>query len=125
MHCWQVLYIFHFTEIKDVKKRKERAKELEGIDLSNIVASSRRRSTASFIPPPKPKIPDLSESESEDSENDDEEEEEEVDEEVENDEDQGNGGNESQSEDSDKGIIFHLSLFQPNQPRYSFTNYRI
>ncbi|CAO2834496.1 unnamed protein product [Amaranthus hypochondriacus] len=91
-------------EIKDVKKRKERAKELEGIDLSNIVASSRRRSTASFIPPPKPIIPDLSESESEDSENeDDEEEEEEVDEEVENDEDQENGGNESQSEDSDKG----------------------
>ncbi|XP_021740367.1 HIRA-interacting protein 3-like [Chenopodium quinoa] len=94
-------------EIKDVKKRKERAKELEGIDLSNIVSSGRRRSTTSFIPPPKPKIPDLSESESEESENDDDEdEEEEGDEEAENveaDEDQENGGNDSQNEASDKG----------------------
>lgn len=94
-------------EIKDVKKRKERAKELEGIDLSNIVSSGRRRSTTSFIPPPKPIIPDLSESESEESENeDDEDDEEEGDEEVENeeaDEDQENGGNGSQSEESDKG----------------------
>lgn len=43
-------------EIKDVKKRKERAKELEGIDTSNIVSSSRRRSTYSFVAPPKPKV---------------------------------------------------------------------
>lgn len=95
-------------EIKDVKKRKERTKELEGIDLSNIVSSSRRRSTASFIPPPKPTIPDLSESESEESENEDDDEdvEEEGDEEVENeeaDEDQENGGHSSQNEESDKG----------------------
>ncbi|KAL2892925.1 HIRA-interacting protein 3 [Bienertia sinuspersici] len=95
-------------EIKDVKKRKEKAKELEGIDLSNIVSSGRRRSNTSFIPPPKPEIPDISESESEDSEDDDDgaDDEEEEDEEVENeeaDEDQENGDNDSQSEESDKG----------------------
>lgn len=91
-------------EIKDVKKRKERARELEGIDLSNIVSSSRRRSTTSFVPPPKPKIPDISESESEESENEDEEEEEEevVVEEEDVDEDQENGGNDSQSEESEE-----------------------
>ncbi|GER28258.1 hypothetical protein STAS_04040 [Striga asiatica] len=38
-------------EIKDCKKRKDRAKELEGIDTSNIISSSRRRSTFSFTPP--------------------------------------------------------------------------
>lgn len=59
-------------EIKEVKKKKERARELEGIDMSNIVSSSRRRSTTSFVPPPKPKIPD--ESESSDSEDSDDEE---------------------------------------------------
>ncbi|KAL5982496.1 hypothetical protein ACLOJK_016569 [Asimina triloba] len=44
-------------EIKEVKKKKERAKELEGIDMSNIVSSTRRRSTSSFLlpPPPPPK----------------------------------------------------------------------
>ncbi|KAJ4700658.1 DNA ligase 1-like isoform X1 [Melia azedarach] len=58
-------------EIKEVRKKKERARELEGIDMSNIVTSSRRRSTTSFIPPPKPKIPDVSESsDSEDSDDD-------------------------------------------------------
>ncbi|XP_017237172.1 uncharacterized protein LOC108210416 [Daucus carota subsp. sativus] len=56
-------------EIKEVRKRKERAKELEGIDMSNIVQSSRRRSTMSFIPPPKPQIP--VESDAEESENSD------------------------------------------------------
>ncbi|BAT78628.1 eukaryotic translation initiation factor 5B [Vigna umbellata] len=46
-------------EIKEVKRKKARAKELEGIDVSNIVSSSRRRSTSSYIapPPPKPKVP--------------------------------------------------------------------
>ncbi|XP_057486697.1 uncharacterized protein LOC130772828 [Actinidia eriantha] len=44
-------------EIKEVRKRKDRAKELEGIDMSNIVSSARRRSTTSFVAPPKPKIP--------------------------------------------------------------------
>ncbi|GKA17927.1 glutamic acid-rich protein-like protein isoform X1 [Tanacetum coccineum] len=60
-------------EIKEVKRRKEKAKELEGIDMSNIVVGSRRRSTFNFVPPPKPKAPIESDSddESEDSENDD------------------------------------------------------
>lgn len=60
-------------EIKEVKRRKEKAKELEGIDMSNIVVGSRRRSTFNFVPPPKPKEPIESDSddESEDSENDD------------------------------------------------------
>ncbi|PHU19582.1 hypothetical protein BC332_10733 [Capsicum chinense] len=44
-------------EIKEVKKKKERAKELEGIDLSNIVSNTRRRSTSSFVAPPRPKSP--------------------------------------------------------------------
>ncbi|KAM3306154.1 putative protein DDB isoform X1 [Capsicum chacoense] len=44
-------------EIKEVKKKKERAKELEGIDLSNIVSNTRRRSTNSFVAPPRPKSP--------------------------------------------------------------------
>lgn len=93
-------------EIKEVKKRKERARELEGIDLSNIVSSSRRRSTTSFTPPPKPKIPDVSQSESEESENEEEEEEEDEEEEVEDEEvveeDQENGDNNSQSEESEE-----------------------
>ncbi|KAI3733153.1 hypothetical protein L1987_64371 [Smallanthus sonchifolius] len=56
-------------EIKDVKRKKERAKELEGIDTSNIVSGSRRRSTT--FPPPRPKEPVLSESdESEDQDED-------------------------------------------------------
>ncbi|CAI9114625.1 OLC1v1015389C3 [Oldenlandia corymbosa var. corymbosa] len=42
-------------EIKEVKRRKDRAKELEGIDMSNIITSSRRRSTMGFVPPPRPK----------------------------------------------------------------------
>lgn len=56
------------SEIKEVRKRKERAKELEGIDMSNIVQSSRRRSTMSFIPP-QPKIP--IDSDADDTENSD------------------------------------------------------
>ncbi|XP_047944513.1 DNA ligase 1-like [Salvia hispanica] len=43
-------------EIKDCRKRKERAKELEGIDMSNIISSSRRRSTFSFAAPEKPVV---------------------------------------------------------------------
>ncbi|KAL6504003.1 hypothetical protein OROGR_025926 [Orobanche gracilis] len=38
-------------EIKDCKKRKDRARELEGIDMSNIISSSRRRPTFSHVTP--------------------------------------------------------------------------
>ena len=48
--------IFIISEIKDCRKRKERAKELEGIDMSNIISSSRRRSTFSFAAPEKPVV---------------------------------------------------------------------
>lgn len=100
-----IFFFVHLPEIKDVKKRKEKARELEGIDLSNIVSSSRRRSVTSFVPPPKPKIPDVSESESEESEEEEDEEDEEVeDEDV--DEDKENGGNGSQSEESEEGMLF-------------------
>ncbi|EFH67554.1 predicted protein [Arabidopsis lyrata subsp. lyrata] len=67
-------------EIKEVKKRKGISKELEGIDTSNIVWSSRRKSSTSFAPPPKPKITAESESESdepEDTENEEDAEDEE------------------------------------------------
>ncbi|XP_010436441.1 PREDICTED: DNA ligase 1 isoform X3 [Camelina sativa] len=101
-------------EIKEVKKRKERTKELEGIDTSNIVSSSRRRSTTSFVPPPKPIKAEESESdESEDSDNEEDEEEDEVvvgeeedeevvgeEEEEEEDEEEGEGGNEEGGEGS-------------------------
>uniref|UniRef100_A0A0E0J2U0 DEK-C domain-containing protein n=1 Tax=Oryza nivara TaxID=4536 RepID=A0A0E0J2U0_ORYNI len=62
-------------EIKAVKKKKERAKELEGIDMSNIITSSRRRSTSNFIPLPTPKIvADSDEDDEEDAEDDNDEE---------------------------------------------------
>lgn len=48
--------IFMISEIKDCRKRKDRARELEGIDMSNIISSSRRRSTFSFVAPEKPEI---------------------------------------------------------------------
>uniref|UniRef100_A0A0D9XSU5 DEK-C domain-containing protein n=1 Tax=Leersia perrieri TaxID=77586 RepID=A0A0D9XSU5_9ORYZ len=60
-------------EIKAVKKRKERAKELEGIDMSNIITSSRRRSTSNFIPLPTPKIVADSDEDDEENAEDDEE----------------------------------------------------
>ncbi|XP_022773227.1 glutamic acid-rich protein-like [Durio zibethinus] len=87
-------------EIKEVRKRKERAKELEGIDTSNIVSNSRRRSTTSFIAPPKPKIPDVSdddESEESDEDDDDDDEEDE-----DNDNEDADGDGNSQSEESDE-----------------------
>ncbi|WVZ51355.1 hypothetical protein U9M48_002507 [Paspalum notatum var. saurae] len=78
-------------EIKAVKKRKERAKELEGIDMSNIITSSRRRSTSNFIPlPPPPKI----EADSDDEEDDDPEDDDDVEENVE-------GGDEGDNDDTE------------------------
>ncbi|XP_023646062.1 eukaryotic translation initiation factor 5B isoform X3 [Capsella rubella] len=55
-------------EIKEVNNRRDISEELEGIDASNIVSSSRRRSITSFAPPPKPRITAESESESESDE---------------------------------------------------------
>ncbi|KAL5558390.1 hypothetical protein UlMin_034601 [Ulmus minor] len=84
-------------EIKECKKRKERARELEGIDTSNIVSSSRRRSTTSFVAPPKPKIPvekDAADGEGTEDDGDDDDDEEEE-------EDNGNSA-ESQSEESNE-----------------------
>ncbi|XP_033137939.1 glutamic acid-rich protein isoform X5 [Brassica rapa] len=88
-------------EIKEVKKKKERSKELEGIDTSNIVSSSRRRSATSFAPPPKPKITSESESDEEESENgeDNEEEEEEGNEET----GEGSQSEEESNNDDDGG----------------------
>lgn len=63
------IFIF-FLKIKEVKKKKERAKELEGIDMSNVVSSTRRRSTFNFIMSPKPKAPVESEEDEEDKEED-------------------------------------------------------
>lgn len=87
-------------EIKEVKKKKERARELEGIDMSNIVSSSRRRSTMSFVPPPKPKIPDESESsDSEDSDDEDDDNDNSDDEDNEEDDGNDDGDAESKSEE--------------------------
>jgi len=74
-HTMNKLSGFTLTEIKEVKKRKNISRELEGIDTNNIVWNSRRRSSTSFAPPPKPKVTAESESESdepEDSENEEE-----------------------------------------------------
>ncbi|KAK8580251.1 hypothetical protein V6N13_143368 [Hibiscus sabdariffa] len=85
-------------EIKDVRKKKERARELEGIDMSNIVSSSRRRPTTSFVPPPKPKIPDVSDDdESEESDEDDSD-----DDDEDNDEEEAGDDGNSQSEESEE-----------------------
>ncbi|XP_050213229.1 uncharacterized protein LOC126664739 isoform X2 [Mercurialis annua] len=73
-------------EIKEVRKKKERAKELEGIDMSNIVSNSRRRSTTSYAPPPKPKIPVESDNDDNSDEDEDEDNDDDDDEEEENDE---------------------------------------
>lgn len=86
-------------EIKAVRKRKERAKELEGIDMSNIVASSRRRSTSSYIPPPKPKIEVESDEDEEDEEDEDDEENEEDEDDGDNDGGDSSGGSDEDVED--------------------------
>ncbi|OAY81624.1 hypothetical protein ACMD2_25556 [Ananas comosus] len=88
-------------EIKAVKKRKERARELEGIDLSNIVTSSRRRSSINYIPLPKPRI----EVESDDDEEEEDEDEDEDDEDGDdNEKDTDNGGN--NGGDSSEGMLW-------------------
>ncbi|KAI3984121.1 hypothetical protein MKX01_035248 [Papaver californicum] len=61
-------------EIKAVRKNKERTKELEGINLENIVSSSRRRSSFNLTMPPKPKIESDEEEDSEDEADDDDDE---------------------------------------------------
>ncbi|XP_059630764.1 uncharacterized protein LOC132273733 [Cornus florida] len=81
-------------EMKEVRKQKQRAKELEGIDMSNIVSSSRRRSTSFFVAPPKPKIPVESDDDTDDTNNNDEGEENDDD-----NEDDAEDGDDSQSED--------------------------
>ena len=89
-----MLFNVKWAEIKAVKKRKERAKELEGIDMSNIITSSRRRSTSSFIPlPPPPKIEaDSDDDEDDDAQDDDEEDEENVE-----------GGDKGDNDDAEAG----------------------
>jgi len=97
------LLITAFSEIKEVRKRKERAKELEGIDLSNIVTTSRRRSATSFVAPPKPKVPDESESDDTgDTEEDDEDGEEEDGSDGDDDGDDNKGGD-SPTKEADEG----------------------
>ncbi|KAK8965890.1 hypothetical protein KSP40_PGU013570 [Platanthera guangdongensis] len=84
-------------EIKAVKKLKERARELEGIDTSNIVSSSRRRSTFSFIPTPKPKIEAGSGEDDEDEVEEDEDDQEGT--------DDGDNGSGESSEGSEEGLF--------------------
>lgn len=56
-------------EIRAVKKRKEKAKELEGIDTTNIISEPRgRRATSNFFHPP----PQYKASDEEDDDSDDE-----------------------------------------------------
>ncbi|XP_065881126.1 uncharacterized protein [Euphorbia lathyris] len=91
-------------EIKEVKKRKERAKELEGIDMSNIVSSSRRRSTTSYVPPPKPKLPVDSDDSDADGTDEDDEQDDDDDEEEENDGDiNADDGSQSEEVNDDEG----------------------
>ncbi|KAJ9167080.1 hypothetical protein P3X46_021757 [Hevea brasiliensis] len=91
-------------EIKEVRKRKARAKELEGIDTSNIVSSSRRRSTTSYVPPPKPKIPAESESDSDDADDTDEDDDDDNEEEENDEEDEGdNDGDDDSQSDEEHG----------------------
>jgi len=55
-------------EIRAVKRRKEKAKELEGIDTTNIISEPRGRRAASnfFLPPPQYKVSDEDEEDSDD-----------------------------------------------------------
>jgi hypothetical protein len=94
------------SEIKDVRKKKERAKELEGIDMSNIVQSSRRRSAISFVAPPKPKIPVESEGDdAEDAEKDNDVDDDDDDEDDDDDDDDEEDDDGSQSEEFNDGKL--------------------
>ncbi|KAL1542597.1 DNA ligase 1-like [Salvia divinorum] len=99
-------------EIKDCRKRKERAKELEGIDMSNIISSSRRRSTFSFVAPDKPlvrgeemgkekEVEEEKEKEKDDAEEEKEKEESEEEEEDDGDDEEQDDGDESEEFDAD------------------------
>ncbi|CAL0319396.1 unnamed protein product [Lupinus luteus] len=93
-------------EIKEVRRKKDRAKELEGIDMSNIVSSSRRRSTTSFaaLPPPKPKAPEKTNgNDAKDSDIDegDDDEEDEEDEEEDSSDDEGSQSEEFNEDEED------------------------
>lgn len=71
-----IAFYFKLAEIKAVKKRKEKLKDLEGIDTSNIIEESSRgrrsRSSANsfFAPPPQRKDPVDSDEEDEDEDED-------------------------------------------------------
>ncbi|KAI4307282.1 hypothetical protein L6164_030486 [Bauhinia variegata] len=93
-------------EIKEVRRKKERAKELEGIDISNIVSSSRRRSTTSFAAPQKPKVQvETNDNDTKDSDDDKDEEEDEDDEENSDDDDDDDvDDNGSQSEEFNEDV---------------------
>ncbi|KAK6939865.1 Histone chaperone domain CHZ [Dillenia turbinata] len=89
-------------EIKEVRRKKERARELEGIDTSNIVLTSRRRSTTTFVAPQKPKITEESDEEDEsDDESDNEDDDDEDNDDGNEDNDEDEGDDESQSEDNE------------------------
>ena len=93
-----------YSEIKEVRKRKDRAKELEGIDMSNIVSSTRRRSTTSFVAPPKAKIPVKSDgNKAEDTETSNDEGDSDNDNDNDDDDDDAEDGDDSQSEEFNKG----------------------
>ncbi|KAF5739661.1 hypothetical protein HS088_TW12G00870 [Tripterygium wilfordii] len=85
-------------EIKEVKKRKDRAKELEGIDMNNIVSSSRRRSNTTFVAPPKPPPVVTGGDESEDTDSNDDEDDDDSDDEG-NDDEEENGGDDEDDEE--------------------------
>ena len=89
------------SDIKEVRKKKERAKELEGIDMSNIVSSTRRRSTTSFVPPPRPKIPVEKDGENTGDDGEDEE----------DDDDDNEDSDDSQSEESNEGKFFIVFFY--------------
>lgn len=111
--------VLFLLEIKEVKRRKERAKELEGIDTSNIVVGSRRRSTFSFVPPPKPKEPiesDGDDSQDSENENNDGDGSEDTDNEDDNDND-----NDNEDADDDQDNVKATQSEEVHQGMYDMT----